>query len=161
MTNYLPSIAQLNKLLSYNAESGKLYWKVDRGNRYAKGDEAGHLTSEGYIRVCVMGKLLRAHNVAWAIHYGRWPTNEIDHIDRVGRNNAISNLRDVPKYINYGNKSIPSDNTSGYANVGRHRGKWRARVTIQGKCHFLGHFDTAADAATVAKAFKEKHLWQA
>lgn len=36
-----------------------------------------------------------AHRVAWFLHYGKWPTKCIDHINGDRHDNRINNLRDV------------------------------------------------------------------
>lgn len=59
----------------------------------------------------------------------------IDHKDRNGLNNTRANLR-VPPSLSHqiGNKSIRSDNTSGYKGVCLTReGRWQARIWINGK----------------------------
>lgn len=40
--------------------------------------------------VCIL-----AHRAIWFLHFGRWPNDEIDHINHIRTDNRIENLRDV------------------------------------------------------------------
>jgi len=58
----------------------------------------------GYLKFKVGQKIIKAHCIAWALHYGEWPKQEIDHINRVKNDNRIVNLRDVSHTENMRNR---------------------------------------------------------
>ena len=65
---------------------------------------------------------------------------EVDHIDRCRSNNNISNLRMATHSENMHNR-----NGKGY-HFHNQRGKWRAKITLDGKQKHLGYFDTEDEA---------------
>lgn len=83
---------------------------------------------------------------------------EVDHIDGNGLNNTRGNLRKATKTQNGQNSRKRINNTSGFKCVSLHKetGKWRARITIDGKSKSLGLFHTPEQAhdARVAAATK-------
>jgi hypothetical protein len=76
-----------------------------------------------------------------------WPL--VDHIDGDGLNNRRSNLRPATHIQNLQNQRRRSNNTSGHKGVSwdAPRGKWLARIQVDGARRYLGIFDTAEAAA--------------
>lgn len=74
---------------------------------------------------------------------------EVDHINGNVFDNRKSNLRICTHAENQRNTKRKSTNTSGYKGVSydKRRGKWRARITLNGKEKWIGSFDTAIEAA--------------
>jgi len=72
----------------------------------------------------------------------------VDHIDCDGLNNRKINLRICTAGQNNCNSRIRSDNTSGYKGVSfrRDRKKWSAQITIKGRIHRLGCYESAGEA---------------
>jgi len=140
-------VERLRSLLRYEPESGLLYWNVTGGSRQA-GSVAGTLRKQGYVNVCIGGRFYRAHRVAFALHHGRWPLGEIDHLNRVRNDNRICNLRECTKSENGRNKSVYKNTASGIRGVGwdRQRNKWKASLYQEGKKISLGRFSTAEEA---------------
>lgn len=120
----------------YNPETG-LFVRKARPWR-----TCGTVRKDGYVVINWNYKLHLAHRMAWLYVYGEWPTQEIDHIDRNPTNNAISNLRDVPRWFNKLNVDPQSNNTSGYIGIDRFEGRWRARCCEE----HLGLFATLEEA---------------
>jgi hypothetical protein len=82
----------------------------------------------------------------------------IDHIDGDGLNNRKSNLRICSNAENSRNQRKPKNNTSGAKGVSRIRGRWQARIKLDGKSIFLGIFNTVEDAAAAyAHASRDVH----
>jgi hypothetical protein len=108
---------------------------------------------------------LLAHRVSWALYYGEWPSNQIDHINGIRDDNRIENLRDVSHQQNGRNQKRHSTNTSGVCGVrwDSCRSKWRARIRIGSYHKHLGYYDTIEDAekarknAEVLAGFSERH----
>ncbi|WP_353511490.1 HNH endonuclease signature motif containing protein [Escherichia sp. 10290] len=94
-----------------------------------------------------------AHRLAWLYVYGEWPKQEIDHIDRNRRNNAISNLRDVSRVVNALNVG-PRNSNAGIKGVTfcQARNQWQAQINVSGKNITLGRFNTIDEAAIAYKA---------
>tara|TARA_R100001143_G_C3351183_1_gene129611 strand:- start:119 stop:490 length:372 start_codon:yes stop_codon:yes gene_type:complete len=108
----------LPELLSVDFDKGLLFWKErdifyfqnqderiwKSWNTQYAGTQAFTAPIGGYFQGQIFGKLYYAHRIIWTMYYGDWPENEIDHIDRNGFNNKISNLRDVTHQVNMNNK---------------------------------------------------------
>lgn len=56
---------------------GELRWLVDRRGNAKAGGLAGAIHRQGHRVVRLMGHLYAAKTLAWAIHYGEWPTREV------------------------------------------------------------------------------------
>lgn len=89
-------IAVLQEYLSYDAETGKFFWIKPRGTKVRSGDEAGTVASGFYRSILFDGKMYRCHRLAYTWVHGEFD-GSIDHIDGNRQNNAISNLRLIPK----------------------------------------------------------------
>ena len=151
----LPSPEVLRQLLRYEPETGKLFWKErpeigPQWNATFAGKEALiSVDKDGYLNGAVLTKRLRAHRVAWAMHYGRWPDREIDHINGAKNDNRIENLREATRSENSMNIGARRNNRSGYKGVVWNKAskKWQAGASINGKNTYLGLFDNIEDAA--------------
>jgi hypothetical protein len=139
--------------LVYLPKEGKILWKVHpRWPSYA-GREAGNMMQNGYRKLKFCGKQYLVHRVAWLLHYGVWPSGDIDHIDGNTSNNRIKNLRDVSHSINLQNrKSATRKNKTGFLGVVKRRNKYAAHIYKNGKQVYLGLFTTAQEAH---QAYKE------
>jgi len=149
------------QLLRYEPETGKLFWlprprsmfASDRAcsvwnARYA-GKAAFTAVSRIYHVGTILNVMVKAHRVAWAIHFGEWP-EVIDHIDGDGLNNRIDNLRSIKQADNLKNLAIRSDNTTSAVGVYRAGSRWTAQVNADGKSKHVGTFDTLAEAESAA-----------
>jgi hypothetical protein len=88
------------------------------------------------------------------------PNKIVDHKDGDSLNNKKENLRICTQTNNMMNKSIMSNNKSGYKGVHFHKqtGKWRAQIKVKGKIKSLGLFDNPEDASKIRnKAAKLYH----
>lgn len=155
---------RLRYLLNYDKYTGIFTWKNPNTNAVKVGAVAG-TNHNDYIRINIDNKLYKAHRLAWLYEYGEFPVNEIDHIDRNGLNNAISNLRDVTTVENHRNKGMFKNNTSGFNGVrwDKTNQRWKASIRVNRKVVSLGSFkdkDEAIEArklANVKYGFHENH----
>lgn len=155
MSEKLP-LKHLKELLSYSPETGDFTWLEKRG-RVAAGEVAGHLDSRGYIRIIIDGKKYRAHRLAWFYVHGKWPEDQIDHVNGKCSDNRLKNLREATCSQNNFNKPLQKNNTSGVKGVYWHKGKqrWRAICRVDGKRYTVGNFVELEKAAEAIKDFRE------
>lgn len=80
--------------------------------------------------------------------------NVIDHINQDKLDNRKCNLRVVSRSVNAFNAKTRIDNTSGCPGVSWEaaRGKWTARICIDGKVKCIGRFATIENAITARKS---------
>jgi len=148
----------IEESLEYDATSPSgLKWKIKSGKSIHVGAVAGCLTEYGYYRVSINRKLYAAHRIVWFLVKGEWPTGQIDHINGIGSDNRIENLRVVNSSENNQNKKAPNTNSSGFMGVSWNKKgkKWEARIKLNGKQKYLGYFSTpelAYDAYLKAKS---------
>jgi len=139
--------------LRYDPETGYLWWtKQNYGNRNLD-KPAGCLYKDGYITITHrrsgVKKDYRAHRLAWFIYYGKWPKNQIDHINNIRDDNRIVNLREATCAENGSNKKIRIGGTSKYKGVSWHKVNvcWESRLTVNRKTIHLGNYDNEQQAA--------------
>lgn len=154
----LPSIDRLREVLAYDPITGVLVWAARTSRKVRIGSQAGSTTNKGYRAIRIDGMLIQAHRIAWALHYGRWPEDQIDHRDGDRQNNRIANLRECLGGQNQQNMKRRSDNASGVQGVALHAqtGKWRAYITVDGKRRHLGLFSTVEEASKAHSAAKRQ-----
>ena len=138
--------------LVFKYTDGTLYWSGDYAPRARRGQVAGKPNKKGYTNIGWKHKSYLAHRIIWLMHSGKWPTHDIDHIDRNPRNNRIENLRHVTRSQNKMNMGAKADNKIGIKGVNRKRGRWVAQIQKDGKKTHLGYFGTPEEAGAAYKA---------
>lgn len=160
----------IRSMFTYD-KSGLLRWKcVPRKIGYKKTMEAGKpafTTKErkGYMCGVLLGLHMKAHRVIWAWHNGKWPDDQIDHINGIPWDNRIENLRQVTNRTNCRNQSKPKSNTSGWIGVSFNKrvGKWSAKFRKNYIDYHVGYFNcpTAAGISVLIarrkQGFSENH----
>ena len=142
-----PEIQQLRELLNYTAETGELFWEVARGTM-AAGAPAGSYNRDGYRKILINRKSQLVHRVVWAIHYGEWPENDLDHINGKKDDNRIINLRKCVDWQNRGN-TIRKAGGAGYPGVRcMPNGAYGSEIVFKKKRFNLGTFARPEDAGT-------------
>lgn len=94
---------EVDSALSYDPETGKLWWRVKTAKKVMVGMEAGCVkttrtdpkTGEKvqYRYVSVNGNSVPAARIAWLLHYGSWPASKILFDDGNPLNLKAENLR--------------------------------------------------------------------
>lgn len=100
-----------------------------------------------YLTIGIFGDTFRAHRLAFLYMTGNIPC-QIDHHDQNGLNNKWKNLRIANDSINSKNKTMRSDNSSGFTGVSfiKKEKKWRVYITIDGDHIYGGSFLDINDA---------------
>lgn len=164
---------RLKQVIVYAPLTGLFFWK-DRGldefpsvrtwksfTTQFVGRQAGAIKrcqgSEGYVVIRVDDCLYRANRLAFLYVSGKWPTNDVDHVNHLSLDNRWSNLRDVSNAINHRNSRRYSNNTSGTTGVGWMPSicKWRAYARVDYKDFHLGVYESKEAAASAAKCFRQ------
>lgn len=154
----------LRLLLRYDAETGILVWRARSQAWFSPTKTvtaAGQAKSwnsknagkpalrshdgNGYAVGGVLGERVKAHRVAWAIHYGEWPHGHIDHVNGDRSDNRMLNLRIASIPQNAWNSTSHAGSSSAFKGVTWHkRGKrWMAQIGTS----YLGLFKSEMDAA--------------
>lgn len=144
----LPTQDELLAMLSYDPETGYLFWK-DRGCgpglSFRKGKRVGTVRPDGYIHVGIYRKQYYAHRVIWCMQTGQWPDHQIDHRNLNKADNSWENLR----------LATPSQNKANIRPLNKLKakginqeasGRYRAKICVRGEQHALGTFDRLEDA---------------
>jgi hypothetical protein len=143
MIRVVASFERVNELLSYDLETGKLYWKVFPRRGVKEGSEAGSIDKYGYLRVGFDGVSYKAHRVAHFLMTGHWPDGNPEHENQTPSDNSWKNIRDIATSSeNHGVIGLVGSNTSGLKGVtwDKRYKKWRSQITFRRKYVFLGLF---------------------
>jgi len=96
-----------------------------------------------------------AHRVAFTLAGGVIPEGfHVDHICHTRNCVRPDHLQAVTPAENVENRRMQRNNTSGAIGVEPRRGRFRARVGHRGRTNNVGTFDTAEEAAEVAKSVR-------
>lgn len=165
----IPCPTALRLLIAYNPDTGSLKWRrrskkwfKPKGGRqtasgcakrwnglYAGSAAMNSVTGKGYLGGPILGTNVKAHQVAWSIHYGERPKLHIDHINGNRTDNRIANLRLATAQQNAMNRSGWRNAASSYRGVYPMPNKrWRARINdFEGNTLSLGVYSTEREAA--------------
>lgn len=147
----------LRALFQYDPFTGVLRNRLGRGGA-AIGSIAGAKAVNGYIAVSVFKKKYFAHRVIWAVRYGTWPEDEIDHINTVRDDNRLVNLRCATQVQNSHNTGARKHSLTGIKGVSviPETGRYRVRVRSEGKVYNVGCYESESRAALAAQTARKK-----
>lgn len=141
-------IAAARRNVRYDPETGVFVWLVSKRGPIKAGDRAGTIGAGGYRYVKIEQRKYRAGRLAWAMHYGEQPAEEIDHRNGIRDDDRICNLRPATRAQN-------AENVKGRGvRFEPDRGKWLARICVDRQQINLGRFDTEAEAVAAVTAAK-------
>jgi hypothetical protein len=137
----------LNQILFY--KDGNLYWKHDRRTMKLANKKAGSPDGFGHIIIGINYVKFAAHRLVWIMFHGKSCEHDIDHINRDPKDNRIENLRPTNDMLNRANAKLNDKNKNGFKGVWyRHdRGKYAGIIRVNKKIKYLGHYNTAKEAA--------------
>tara|TARA_R110002126_G_scaffold220018_1_gene365375 strand:- start:581 stop:1060 length:480 start_codon:yes stop_codon:yes gene_type:complete len=141
---------QLKECLSYCPETGVFTW-LKTTPRGVKGTEAGTVNDNGYRKITINYHGYRSHRLAFLYMTGKWPEQQVDHINGNRLDNRWENLRDVSRLVN-----IQNQLGKGYH---KFRDGWRAQIRTNSKIKSLGVFKTEEEAS--AAYIAAKHIYHA
>ena len=137
-------IEQLRKLISYDAVTGQ-FARLATLDPHGTSSN-GCIRNDGYRKISVAGRNYTAHRLAWALHYGDWPSGQIDHINGNRDDNRIANIRLACNAENARNM-VKKTGVSGYTGVSPNGKGWLAKIRVDGKQTCLGTYQTPEEAA--------------
>jgi len=167
-----PDFFRFHKYLIYYPNSGLFVWRARKAGdftstrvwsaealakrwntRYANLLTGCLCKQRGYIILSLENKTYLAQRVAWLMQTGHWPNYEIDHWDKDKTNNKWENLREATTSQNHANTSKRVNNASGYKGVVliKSTGKYKAQISVDGSCQYLGTADTPEEAHELYK----------
>lgn len=151
---------RLKELFNYDSATGVFTRIKTTSSRAMKGFIAGSVSSHGYLRIRIDGRVYFAHRLAWLYEFGEFPRGIMDHINGDRKDNRIINLRQASLSQNGFNRRMQSTNKSGVKGVSwsNRDNKWRAVIMHEGKSINVGYFtekNAAADA--IEKKRSELH----
>ena len=121
---------RLRAALDYDPDTGVFRWLprdpppvASWNSRYA-GKVAGRLNAPklgrpAYRKIRLHDREYKAHRLAWVYMTGRWPREDIDHVDGDPLNNRFGNLREASRGQNLRNARCHSDAAVGLKGVSR------------------------------------------
>lgn len=148
--------SEVPRFVKYDPETGAFTRAIElrcgKNNavvRYRAGDPArGSVGNHRYLQIGVLGRLYLAHRLAFAYMTGRWPAEDIDHINGIRTDNRWANLREASRSINAQNKRAAlRNNKTGVLGVSVSLDKFEARIVAGGEVHRLGRFETIEEAS--------------
>lgn len=156
---------RFNELFHYN-DDGTLTRKVTRAGNALAGSVVGSYhpsatnPNQHYLTVRVDNRLWLVHRVIWVMFHGDIPEGyEIDHINLIGSDNRLENLRLVTGSENIRAQTVRrrKDNTSSIVGVSfdTQRNKWRAYINIDGK-QIMRRFSTLEEATEHRKLLEKE-----
>lgn len=154
----------LSQCIVYGKRTGTITWlfrprshftsisSFNTWNEKNAGEIATKENANGYQAIYLDGRTILAHHAAFILVNNEKPT-EVDHINGIRSDNRWENIRTVTRLENTKNRKVRSDSVSGICGVQQRSdsGRWRAKITHNGKRINLGQFDTKEQAIDARK----------
>lgn len=148
---------QLKSALYYRADTGIFTW-AKSGKGIRPGKPVGWVDPEGYLRITVCGQWYYAHRLAWFYETGKWPSDTIDHANRIRTDNRFSNLREATVSGNIRNRLLAKRDLP--VGVYRSGPRFRVRIWLEGANQDLGTYEDLDLAELVSVEARDTHHGQ-
>ena len=142
--------------IGYDSKGNEFYFDLEDYDKIK--NDYWFVNGNGYVVTSNYKKHM--HRVIMDVDGDNWTNVQVDHIKTDQRNNNIkSNLRIATPSQNGMNKSLYSNNTSGYTGVywNKSRNRWTAYISIDKKFVCLGFYKDKEDAIKARKEAEEKY----
>lgn len=154
------TVEEVRRRLDYDPATGNFTWTgegmpANTASRM-KGKIVRGYVKSGYLIVRICGKQVRAHRLAVFWMTGEWPAEEADHENRDRLDNAWRNIRDASKSENMRNTIARADNSLGVKGVSKLKGRFVARLTVNGRQVLRRSFDNLEAAR---RAYRFASFW--
>ena len=148
------TVDEIRQAFSYDPETGRL-----TRHRMPHRDPTW-VSPTGYAKVNLGKEKYRAHRLAFVLMEGRWPHDQVDHINRDKLDNRWANLREATNSTNAVNRGLQANNRTGFRGVSYHKRDqvFRARVKVNGVERQVGQFATAIEAASARDRAMRAHF---
>lgn len=144
----------LKDMFYYSPNFGIFVWKKTIATRAKIGTIAGHIGSQGYVRIRINGKAYSAHRMAFLYMEGMLPLRAVDHINGARADNSWANLRHATYLENSKNKKLQKNSSSGIIGVNftSSSNKWTSRIGSNKERIELGVFPDFFEACCARKS---------
>ena len=148
--------AELKTLVDYNPVTGIFTHKKSYyGSGGKVGRPAGSLCSKGYVIIRLNKKNYKAHRLAFLYMTGKFPENQVDHINGNKSDNSWENLRAATQSENMCN--IPSKDIVRGVYFNKKTQKWVVSISKNNVRYNIGSFTDLELAELVAIEAKDKY----
>lgn len=160
-----PSIEYLKTRIKVDLELGKIYW-IDATKHHknlvgleAGTKRAGTSNSKFYWHVKIDSIPLKRSHLVFLFANGRWPEQQIDHINGNSLDDRIENLREVTATQNAWNHKSRRKKSNLPMGVRKlTSGQYQARITCNKKQFVIGNFKTVQEASAIYQV-KRKEMF--
>lgn len=155
------TLKKLKSLVKYDPKTGA-FTRINSAHKWRIGRPATHLTANRkYVGVHLGNKTYIASRLAWFYMTGKWPIEEVDHINGDPLDNRWVNLRQADRMENIHNRGKnKAPTTSKYIGVhwkAKNR-VWVASIAVGGGTTVhLGCFSSEGEAARAYDIVAHKH----
>ena len=146
----LPDYSELSEYLAISTDSPSgLVWIKGPARCIKPGQVAGSLHKSGYWDVAFRGITYKAHRLIFLLQHKEDPCDmTVDHVD--GKEGTFNLRLATHSQNSHNRKKTKQTTTSKYKGVFwcKQKKKWKARIYVNKKQHWLGYFETEEEAAS-------------